>query len=49
MKQENIVKDKSTTMPYESLSDLIKSAGYRIKYKIGQIVYLRTDADQLGS
>lgn len=47
MKEENTVKNTTKAMPYDALCATVNSAGYRIKYSIGQTVYLRTDADQL--
>ena len=47
MKEENKVKNTTKAMPYDALLATVNSGGYRIKYNIGQTVYLRTDADQL--
>ena len=47
MKQENTVKNTTKAMPYDALLATVNSSGYRIKFSIGQTVYLRTDADQL--
>lgn len=47
MKKENIVKNTTKIMPYDALLTTVNSTSYRIKFNIGQTVYLKTDADQL--